>query len=305
MSGDWQAEPELDDAEWSEGAVRAPRPSLQSLLVEAGVAGEVELHELAQAARERGLRLGELLVARGLLDEEQLSRLVAEQWRLPFLDREQLALDPMAAELLPIGQARELGGCVIGFLESGGPLVVVAEPTSERLNRLRERLSTATADKQVSFAVVRGASLEGLLGQLARFHHSEDAPPAEQVASRLAQAEQVARQASAPTGGEQMPGALEASAAAEAAEGDALVADLEQATASLEVLRGRVEQLRAAGQAREQLAAELRRERDEVGHQVASLQERVRELEYALEQECERNRALRQRLVDVLAEFER
>lgn len=306
MTGDWQPEQRLDGSERSEGAMRAPRPSLQSLLVEAGIAGEVELRELAEEARERGLRLGELLVARGLLDEERLGRVVAEQWRLPFFDREQLALDPAAARLLPVEQARELGGCVIGFLESGGALVVVAEPTSERLNRLRERVGATTADAQVSFAVVRGSSLEGLLGQLARFQHSDGTPPAEQeVALRSVQVEQASGEPSAPTGSERVAVPLEASAAAEAAQGDALVADLEQATAGLEILRDRVEQLRAAGHAREQLAAELRRERDEAGQEAARQQERVRQLELALEQERERDRALRQRLVDVLGEFER
>jgi hypothetical protein len=304
MSGDGQVESKLDGSESMERTVRSPRPSLQSLLVEAGVAGEVELRGLAEEARQRGLRLGELLVARGLLDEERLGRLVAEQWRLPFFDRQQLALDPVAAGLLPVEQARELGGCVIGFLESGGPLVVVAEPTSERLNRLRERLSPTTADGQVSFAVVRGSSLEGLLGQLARFHQSDAAPPAQQEPAPV-QGEQAAEGAGALTGSERASVSSEASSAAEATQADALIVDLEQATSGLEILRDRVEQLRAAGHAREQLAAELRRERDEAGHEASRLQERVGQLEVALEQERERDRALRQRLLDVLADFER
>lgn len=305
MSGDWQAgAPGSDGPEEIVGAVRELRPSLQSMLVAAGVAGQAELHVLAEEARERGLRLGELLVARGLVDEEGLGRLVAEQWRLPFLDREQLTVDPVAAGLLPVEPARELGGCVIGF-HGGGPLVAVAEPTNERLNQLRARLSATTAGAQASFVVVSGSSLEGLLAHLARFHHSGDAPPAApEPGLAPVEAEQSTREESVPAVEEQAAVPVEASGA-EAADVEAFVADLEQATAGLEVLRERVEQLRAAGHARDEQAAELRRARDAAHQKAVSQQERVRELELALEQERDRERVFRQRLVDVLAEFER
>jgi hypothetical protein len=304
MSDEWQAESGLEGSVEVVGAVRAPRPSLLSLLVAAGVAGEAELHELALEARGRGVRLGELLLARGLVDEERLGRLLAEQWRLGFLDREQLALDPVAAGLLPVGQAREFGGCVIGFRD-GGPLVVVAEPTSERLNLLRERLSAATADAQVSFAVVSEASLEGLLGQLARVQHADSAPAAAQEpVVRVVQAEQPLQEAAAPNGSELVSAPLEASAA-ETADAEALVADLEQATAGLELLRGRVEQLRATGQAREHQAGELRHQRDQAAQDAARLEDRVRELEQSLGRERQRTQTFRQRLSGLLAEFER
>jgi hypothetical protein len=303
MSDERQAESGLGGSVDVVGAVRAPRPSLLSLLVAAGVASEVELHELALEARERGVRLGELLLARGLVDEERLGRLLAEQWRLGFLDREQLSLDPVAAGLLPVGQAREFGGCVIGFRD-GGPLVVVAEPTSERLNLLRERLSAATADAQVSFAVVSGASLEGLLGQLARLEHADSDPAAARAPLvRLVEADQHLPAASPPLVLDREAAPLEASAA-EAAYAEALVAELEQATTGLEALRGRVEQLQAAGQARERQAAELRHQRDQAAQDLTRLEDRVRELEQSLSRERQRAHTFRQHLSDLLAEFE-
>lgn len=301
MSGEWRQEQEREGLE---DAVRAPRPSLLSLLVAAGVAGEAELRALAEEARERGVRLGELLVARGLIGEEGLGRLVAEQWRLRFLDREQLALDPVTAGLLPVGEARELGGCVIGFLD-GGPLVVVAEPTSERLNRLRERLAAATVGAQPGFAVVSESSLEGLWGQLARIQHADGDPAANQEPLlTLIRGEQAPRDASPPGGSEHASAPSEASAA-EAVFVEALVADLEQATAGLELLRERVEQLRTAGEQREQQATELRRERDQADRNATRQQDRVRELEQALSHEQQRAQAFQQRLSDLLAEFER
>jgi hypothetical protein len=307
MSGESLAEPGVGGSGGAVevvGAVRAPRPSLQSLLVAAGVASEVELRELAEEARERGVRLGELLLARGLVDEQRLGRLVAGQWRLGFLDREQLTLDPVAAGLLPVAEAREFGGCVVGF-RGGGPLVVVAEPTSERLNVLRERLGAAAAGAQVSFAVVSGSSLEALLGQLARFQHADSGPTQEREPALVpVQAVQPLQEAVVPAVSEPEAAPLEANAT-EAADVEALVADLEQATAGLEVVRGRFEQLRRAGRAREQEAAELRRERDQAAQDAARQQDRVRELELALGRERQRAQAFRQRLSDLLAEFER
>jgi hypothetical protein len=296
MSGEWQAESGLGGSGEMVGAVRAPRPSLVSLLVGADVASEGELRGLAAEAREQGLRLGELLVARGLVDEERLGRLVAEQWRLGFLGREQLALDPVAAGLLPVVRARELGGCVLGFRE-GSLLVVVAEPTSERLSRLREELGVITAGAQVSFAVV-----SGLLGQLARFHHSEDVhAAADAPVLPLVPFEHHQQEASATAPGEHDAGPREASVA-EAAFAEELLADLERATASLEVLRGRVGQLQAAGQAKDRQAAELRREFDQANQGAARLQERVGEFERALAKERQRMQTLRRRLSELVAE---
>jgi hypothetical protein len=77
-----------------------------------------------------------------------------------------LAIDPAAAGLIPPAQARLLGGCVIGIRENG-PLVVVADPTSERLDALRAQLEDPGRGS-VGFAVVTGSSPERLHGQLAR-----------------------------------------------------------------------------------------------------------------------------------------
>jgi hypothetical protein len=304
MNPDTDAEPGLERLEQTGAEARAPRPSLLSLLVEAGVADEVELRKLAEEARQRGLRLGELVVAHGWLDEDQLGRIVAEQWRLPFLERTTLTLDPSTAGLLSVEQSRSLGGCVIGLREEG-LLVAVAEPTTERLNQFRDQLGAIAAPTQVRFAVVSGASLEGLLGQLARLRPTA-LPPSPQQETRP----EVTRGPHQPDGGtpnesEHRSAPPEAGTIAEAVVVEALLADLEQASAGLATLHERVEQLGAAGRASEQQAADLRRQRDTAGEEAARQQQRVRELEQTLDHERARGQAFRQRLVALLEEFDR
>jgi hypothetical protein len=257
----------------------------------------------AVEARQQDQRLGELIIARGWVDEEGLGRLIAGQWRLPFLNRETLTLDPAAAELLQVEQARALSGCVIRFHDDG-PLVAVADPTTERLNRLRDQLR-ANCGAQASFAVVSGSSLEGLLAQLAHIRSSASAStPEYQAAPDVAPAPHDPV-ASPPTDSDQHSAPHDAGAAAEAMMAEALLADLAQASADLAILHERVERLGAASRASEQQAADLRRERDTAGQETARHRERVRELEQTLDHERQHQRALRQRLIDLLAEFER
>ena len=298
MSSDTNEGSRLDGLERVDEAVRAPRPSLRSLLVSTGIASEEQLREAADEARQQGLRLRELVVARGWLDEQGLGRLLATQWRLPFLDREELTLDPVAAALLPVDQATALGGCVIGFHDDS-PLVVVAEPTSERLNQLRERTGAATVAAPASFAVVSGSSLEGLLAELASTDASASptSPQQPDQAVDTYNAHDVAHIENNPA-----PRSPEPNAAGEASVVEALLADLEQASTGLAILHERVEQLGAAGRATAQLAAELRYERDTAAEEAGRQHERVRHLEHLLEQERERARAFRQQLVDLLAE---
>lgn len=60
-------------------------PMLGSLLVEAGVALQQDVSAAVQAAVESGRRLGEELLVRGAVREEDLYRVLAQQKHLPFL----------------------------------------------------------------------------------------------------------------------------------------------------------------------------------------------------------------------------
>lgn len=281
----------------------AGRPSLVSLLVEAGVASESELRELAGEADAQGIRLGELVVARDLLDEEGMGRLVAHQWGLPFLARGSLTIDPVAAGLLPFEQARTLHGCVIGIRERS-PLVVVADPSSERLDALRTQVETTPGQASVSFAVVTASSLQGLLGQLARLSGRRPDPAPDR--SHLARTPQTANGdrpeqiASRPTSSDQLLADLQRAAATEQtlqARLDQLTSEREAADEQIEQLRHQVEELQQQLEAADQRQTserepdselqarldQLESERETADQQIEQLQHQIEELQQQLE----------------------
>ncbi len=61
-----------------------------SVLVEAGVASEQDVQLALVEGAGSGQRLGEVLVRRGVVTEEHLGRLLAQQWSLPFFTDDDL-----------------------------------------------------------------------------------------------------------------------------------------------------------------------------------------------------------------------
>ncbi|HEX5798796.1 MAG TPA: hypothetical protein VFY02_01690, partial [Gaiellaceae bacterium] len=153
--------------------------------------------------------------------------------------------------------------------DDGGSAVVVAEPTSDRLNGLRELLGG-----QPAFAVVTPASLKTLLARVPR-------EPAQRGT-----ADEPAAETSFP----------------DDADPDLLITQLETATGALAALRERVEQLTERRHAVERELPELRSEVDRLSRQYDAAQDQVRECELELERERERHTGLRAKLADLLRE---
>jgi MshEN domain len=95
---------------------------------------------LAQGSRTRQ-RLGEVLVERGWIDDAHLSRLLAGQKGLPFIDLESAPIDLEAYKLWNEDVARERGALAIGFAD-GKAVVAIADPTDDGVvSFLNERLA--------------------------------------------------------------------------------------------------------------------------------------------------------------------
>ena len=62
-----------------------------------------------------GLRLGELLVQWGWVDSAAISRSLAEQYELEFVDLDTIEIDPKAVELLAARDARHYSAIPIRF----------------------------------------------------------------------------------------------------------------------------------------------------------------------------------------------
>ena len=153
------SEPVARDAS-TEVADAERRPVLGSLLLRDGLVTEDELDAaLAQQRLSSTRRLGEILVARGALSEAQVSRALAEQHELPFVELEELDIDPAARALLPVELARRHSALPVSYLADGSVLVAVADPTSAMHDdELRAALGVA-----VQYSVAVAAEIEAAI----------------------------------------------------------------------------------------------------------------------------------------------
>lgn len=110
----------------------APKPAwlpLGTLLVREGLITPEQLELALSDQQSTGLRLGELLVAWGWVESAAVSRALAEQYEMDFVDLDAVDIDSTAAGGLPARDARDRGAIPIRFLDDGPLLVGVANPT--------------------------------------------------------------------------------------------------------------------------------------------------------------------------------
>jgi type IV pilus assembly protein PilB len=111
-------------------AAHHPWPALGDIFVRDGLV-EVEALEAALTEqRASGLRLGEVLVERGLVTRTQVARVLAEQHELPFIELAESDLELDAATLLPEDLARRYCALPVSVEPDGALLVAVADPTN-------------------------------------------------------------------------------------------------------------------------------------------------------------------------------
>jgi hypothetical protein len=103
---------------------------LGSLLVREGLISNEQLELALIDQQETGLRVGELLVQWGWVESAAISRALAEQFELDFVDLDTENIDPEAVARLPAREARSHNAIPIRFLEDGRLLVGVADPTN-------------------------------------------------------------------------------------------------------------------------------------------------------------------------------
>jgi len=111
-------------------AAAHPWPALGALLLRDG---SLTVEQLEHALREKdtsGQRLGEILVDRGYVTPTQVSRVLAEQHELPFIDLTRETIDIGAAGLLSESLARRYNAIPVRFLDDGAVLVAVNDPTN-------------------------------------------------------------------------------------------------------------------------------------------------------------------------------
>lgn len=143
-----------------ETPVRVP---LGQLLIQAGFLTQVQLDDALYEGSRTGERLGEVVVRRGLATEDDVARLLAEQWGLDYVERSSIWFDANALAQVSREDAQRLEALPTR-VEDGRVVVAVAEPTEQRLGALRELLGEET----VMIVVPKSALDAGLRSDLLR-----------------------------------------------------------------------------------------------------------------------------------------
>jgi hypothetical protein len=143
-------------------ASEAKRTALGTLLIERGYIDQGQLDEALRRSADNGERLGEVIVKLGWASEDDLAKVLAEQWHLRYFERSAISFDGKALRRMSWEDASRLEALPIQENAEGGVVVAVAEPTDARLLALRELLGD-----RIDFVVVaKGAIETGLRSEL-------------------------------------------------------------------------------------------------------------------------------------------
>ena len=126
-----------------EGADEMLDMPLGTLIFRAGLIAPQQLEDALAEGLRSGKRLGEVLLGRGWLSEEDLSRLLAGQKGLPYADIERIAIDRELARSLSYDDARREMALPL-VIEFGAPVVAVCDPDEGAMERLRAQLGPET-----------------------------------------------------------------------------------------------------------------------------------------------------------------
>jgi hypothetical protein len=151
-----------------------PDAPLGTLIFRAGLLPAETIENALEEGVKTGRRLGEILIERGLLQEEDLTRLLAGQKGLSFVSLREEQIDPEATRMLSEDQARLFTALPIRF-EEGTLVVVVADPTNDVLSRnIREALG-----QEPRFVVAPRSELNDVIGEAYNGTLQTFVPPAE------------------------------------------------------------------------------------------------------------------------------
>ena len=137
------------------------RQALGTMLIERNFLTEAQLAEALEEGAANGERLGEVVVRRGWVGEDDLAKVLAEQWQLGYLDRTSIWFDGQALARITREDAQRLEALPTSVQE-GRVVIALAEPTEQRLGALNEIMG----DEAVFVVVAKSALDAGLRSDL-------------------------------------------------------------------------------------------------------------------------------------------
>jgi hypothetical protein len=109
------------------------------LLVNKGMITDEQLSKALVESRETGELVGLVLLRRGWVFESELARTLAEQWRIPYLDLAALGVDEQAVRLLPYDVGVRYAAVPVRHTDRGVQ-VAFADPSDQALDAIRQYL---------------------------------------------------------------------------------------------------------------------------------------------------------------------
>jgi hypothetical protein len=120
----------------------APPPRLGDLMVGKGYITEEQLAAALVESRSTGERLGQVLIRNGWAYEQDLARALSEQWALPFVNIALVGVDGSALQLLPRDVGMGANAIPVRFID-GAVQVAFADPSDPgSLAAVREHITS-------------------------------------------------------------------------------------------------------------------------------------------------------------------
>jgi type IV pilus assembly protein PilB len=99
-------------------------------IVDLGYASREQVDQAIAQSRTAGRPAEQVLLEAGTIDDEQLSRAMAERYGLDFVDLAAFKVDMAAANLISVKSARRHQAVPIGFVDEGTLLLAMADPAN-------------------------------------------------------------------------------------------------------------------------------------------------------------------------------
>ena len=130
----------MSDAVIDQSNETGMRTALGTLLIERGFLDNQKLDEALRVGADTGERLGEVVVRMGWASEDDLAKILADQWHLRYVERSEISFNGDALSRMSREEATRLEALPIQINDDGAVVVALAEPTDARLLALRSLL---------------------------------------------------------------------------------------------------------------------------------------------------------------------
>jgi hypothetical protein len=149
---------------WNEEPRMSSHQRIGEILIAKGLITEAQLREALQERGESYFRVGEVLAAKGWIREDDIVDALAEQTHLPVVDLDRTYPDPEAVELLGLGYC--YARLVLPILQRNGHVIcAVADPLDNLLLEAFEEAKGLHVEIVLARPSALRAAIQRLIGK--------------------------------------------------------------------------------------------------------------------------------------------